>query len=249
VSTTRILTIILLLLTLAACGHKGPVQPLAQPLPAAPDAFELHQRGERLLLGWTIPTRNQDGSPLTDLAGFRIYKMRFLPLEDCPECRDTSVLWRRVDFDYLRDARRIGDRLFLWDAEVATGFAYRYRVVPVTLREREGAAAVSSRTVLTPPPPPLAVQAASHDRMARLSWEPPASDEPLRYFVYRHFEGEPPSLLPLREEPLTDSIFEDFGLENERTYIYTVRSARRDGEAWTESEPSQSVSATPRPGF
>ncbi len=245
----RILTILPLLLTLAACGHKGPVQPLAQPLPTAPAAFELRQQGESVLLGWTIPARNQDGSPLTDLAAFRLYKMRFVPQEDCPECRDDSALWRQVDLDFLRDARRIGERIFLRDAEVAVGFGYRYRAVPVTARGREGAAAIASLIVAAPPPAPRQPEASAHDRMVRLSWEAPAAQEPLRYFVYRGVEGEPPPILPLRAEPFADPVFEDFGLENGRTYLYTVRSARRDAGRWVESDASDTVAVTPRAGF
>lgn len=243
------LTLFLILLTLTACGKKGPVRPLELPLPAAPGAFEIRQRGDQFLLAWTIPTANQDGTPLTDLAGFQIFRMRFLPQEDCPDCRDTSTLWREVNLAYLQEVRRIENRLFLSDTEVEPGYAYRYRIVPVTTRGRGGAAAAAGRTFRPPPGSPQQLVATGHDRMVRLSWEAPADSGPVEgYNVYRSTEGEPPALLPITSAPVAHNFYEDFGLENGRTYFYTVRGVAGKGAESTESAPSETASANPAPG-
>lgn len=242
--------LILFLLILPACGHKGPVRPLEVRLPAAPEVFEITQRGETFLLGWTIPTVNQDGSPLTDLDGFRVYRMRYLPQDDCPECRDTSALWREIDLDYLRDVRRIGNRLFMADADLQIGYAYRYRVVPVTTRRRPGAAAVAQRPFVLPPSPPAHVSASGHNRMVRLRWSPPAdASEIVGYNIYRQSEAEPSPFLPVNPAPIDALSHEDFGLTNQATYHYHVRTVVGHGSQRVESPPSESVGAVPTPEF
>lgn len=246
----RIAPLLLILLTLTACGKKGPVRPLELPLPAAPGAFEIRQRGEQFLLAWTIPTANQDGTPLTNLEKFQVFRMRFLPQEDCPDCRDTSTLWREINLDYLQETRRLGDRLFLADTEVEPGFGYRYRIVPVTARGRAGAPATAGRTFQPPPGAPQQLVATGHDRMVRLSWEPPADspDEIAGYNVYRRTEGDPPLLLPLNSTLITHNFHEDFGLENGQSYLYTIRTVAGSGAASVESAPSETATAVPAPG-
>ena len=134
---TTLLFISLMVAALAACGKKGPVRPKLLPLPAAPAGLAVEQRGNHFLLSWEIPERNQDGSPLTDLQGFRVERMIFQSGEDCPECREDFKLAAEIDLEYLRNAARQGNRLFWWDIEPAPGgtlvnFENIY-VVPVPL--------------------------------------------------------------------------------------------------------------------
>jgi len=250
---SRLLLPILLLFTLlAGCGHKGPVRPLLQPLPAAPGALSLEQRGERLLVAWNLPRTNQDGSPLTDLAGFRVYKMRYDPAQDCPECRDTSVLLQDVDLEYLRDVRRSGDRLYLWDDGLEAGLGYQYRVVPYNARGRDGATTQLRRTYVAPPPAPTGLTASGHDRMVRLSWEPATAAAPdfemIGYNLYRRETDEPFPFEPVNRQPLLEPTFEDFGVQNDHTYIYTVRTLARSGGQRVESQLSTTATETPRQG-
>ncbi|HEX7630467.1 MAG TPA: hypothetical protein VF431_09000, partial [Candidatus Methylomirabilis sp.] len=56
-----------LLLLLPGCGRRGaPVAPHVVG-PAAVQSLQAEPRGTAILLTWTRPNRNQDGSPLTDL--------------------------------------------------------------------------------------------------------------------------------------------------------------------------------------
>ena len=248
-----ILLILLLLILLAGCGKKGPVRPLKQPLPTAPEALSVQQKGGRFLVSWRPPVRNQDGSELTNLEKFKIYKMRYELADDCPECRDTSVLLQEVDLDYLRDVLRIGDRLYLWDDELETGFGYQYRVVPFNTRGREGAHARLRVPFVAPPPPPVRLTAESHDRMVRLRWQPPvevpAEAERLGFNLYRREGGEAFPLLPVNREIQFEPAFEDYSVENGRTYEYAVRTVIRSFGARVESQLSGTVTATPQPGL
>jgi len=232
---------------LAGCGTKGPVRPLELRLPAAPQGLRVQQRGLRMLLSWAPPGRNQDGSPLEDLQGYRVYKMEYDPTEDCPECRDTSVLLQEVDLDYLRQARRLNGRLYLWDSGLEAGRGYQYRVVAYNRKGREGEPTQLRRLFFLPPTPPSELEASPHDRLVRLSWAP--VEAAVGYNVYRRLPGEPFALEPINAELLAETGFEDFHLKNELTYIYAIRSVVERLDQRVESPLSASVEAVPRPGL
>jgi hypothetical protein len=207
----------------------------------------------RFLLSWGLPEQNQDGSPLTDLEGFRIYKMKYDPIEECPECRDTSVLLEDVDLDYPRGVTRRGDRFYLWDAELDVGSGYQYRITPYNRKHREGAPAVVRRPMAVPPLSPSTLTATGHDRLVRLAWEPVTEEregvEWLGYNLYRRQLGEAFPPAPVNNEILSAPSYEDFGLENDRTYIYAVRSVARISGQPVESALSELAEAVPREGF
>lgn len=247
------LTIILLLVitsVVTACGNKGPVRPKLLPLPAAPVALAVEQRGDDFLLSWGIPQRNQDGSPLTDLQGFRIERMSYQPGEDCPDCREEFRPAAEIDLEYLRHASRLGDRLFWWDIDPAPGQGYRYRVLPVTRRGQLGAPAKGLRLFVPPPPPPTEVTAAGQDRLVRLSWQAPAEPaaEIVGYNVYRRGPGDPPPLQPANGRPVAATSFDDFGLKNGQTYLYTVATVIQIRGVAAESAPTAEIEARPTEG-
>ena len=247
------LAFLLLLVLSAGCGKKGPVQPLKQPLPAAPKELALRQLGMQLVLAWDIPKVNQNGTPLTDLKGFKVYKMRYDLGEDCPECRDTSVLLAEIDLDYLQDVIRRGDRLYFWDTELKTDFGYKYTVTPYNRRNREGAPAQVRRPMLTPPLPPDGLTATAHDRLVRLTWEPVLKDRQgegwLGYNLYRRMPDEAFPPRPLNREPLVNNAFEDFTVQNGTIYVYAVRTVVSIMDHPVESLLSNIAEAIPREGL
>ncbi|MBE0598918.1 MAG: fibronectin type III domain-containing protein [Desulfuromonadales bacterium] len=245
----KITVLLFILLALAACGKKGPVRPQLLSLPAAPTALSIEQRGERFLLSWGVPDLNQDGTPLTDLAGFRIERLRYDLTEGCPECRDDFQPVVVIDLDYLRDTQRLGDRLLWWDAVPRPGSGYSYRVVPVTVKGRDGAPARQKRPFVAPPSPPQQLVATSHDRQVRLDWQRPeaaADGQVTGWHVYRWLPTGSVPLVPVTSRPLTDPFFEDLGLENGQTYLYTVTTIVEQHGFSAESLPAETVRAQPR---
>lgn len=241
------------LLVLAGCGKKGPVRPLQQQLPAAPRALTVQQKGTRFLIAWNRPLTNQDGSPLTNLEGFSVFKMKYDLAQDCPECRDTSVLLLDVDLEYPRETRRSGDRFYLWDSELEPGFGYQYRIVPYNDKGRNGEAVRLRVPFVNPPATPEGLAAESHDQLVRLHWQPAAEKragvEMLGYNLYRREADEPFAFSPVNREILTETTFEDYGVENDRTYIYAVRAVTRIRGNAIESGLSATAEARPQAGF
>jgi len=241
---------VLLVLTLTACGKRGPVRPLLQALPEAPQDLRVQQQGERFLITFGLPGKNQDDSPLTDLQGFQVYKMKYDPLRECPECRDTSVLLQSIDLDYLRDVRRVGDRLELWDSGLAPGLGYQYRVVAVNHSGGVGRPALAKRPFFTPPAAPARLTATGHDQMVQLGWLPvtAAGQELVGYNLYRRTPEVAFPTDPINRAPIAADRYEEYGLQNGTTYDYAVRSVIRSGEWLVESPLSGAVSVTPEAG-
>lgn len=241
--------VLLLLLALSACGKKGPVRPLIKPLPAAPTGFFTHQAGNRVLLSWTIPSVNQDGSKLDDLLGFHLYRIEYEEGSFCPECRDPEAPLHRFDLDYLEEVRRDGQRLSFWDTQVRPGVGYRYRLRAVTRKGFEGEGSTLQRVVRAAPPAPEGLSGQPGDRKVQLRWRTPeelaAGDVLLGFNVYRS-TGDVP--LPEKAHNITLILapeFDDYGLDNNTPYRYAVRSVVRSGGEVVESEASAEVVATP----
>lgn len=233
---------------LAGCGTKGPVQPLSQPVPAAPSEITLHQQGDGLLLSWSLPRRNQDGSELTDLAGFRIYRQSFDPEEDCPDCRDNAPLWRLVELDYLGHAQRRKGRLFLLDNGLEPGLGYSYKVVPFNRWGQDGPPIERRQTLAVPPPAPAAPKAERQNNGLLLSWqaaEPPEGMELLGYQVYRRRPGRAFGAAPRNEKLLSQPRFADSGFETDRSYVYAIRIVVRQADQVLESSLSDTLVITP----
>ena len=251
VTKSPLILLACLLLMLGGCGKVGPVKPLEHPLPAAPGKPAALQQGDLMQLAWDIPASNQDGSPLTDLQGFNVFRMRYDLVDDCPECRDTSTLLRQVDLDFLKNTERRGDRLIIWDDDLEPGFGYQYKVVAYTRRNREGAPASIRHPFLAPLPAPTGLRASAHDRMARLDWQPAAAlagGEFLGYNLYRRGSGEMLTSLPVNNVLLTETSFEDFGLQNDSRYSYTLRAVVNMENTRLESTASVPVEVTPKAG-
>lgn len=239
---------ILFLAPLAGCGVKGPVQPLAQPAPSAPSEITLHQQGDALLLSWSLPRSNQDGSELTDLAGFRVYRQSFDPVEDCPECRDNAPLWKLVELDYLGHAQRRNGRLFLLDSDLEAGLGYSYKVVPFNRWGQDGQSTEKRQTLAVPPPAPAAPKAERQNSGLLLSWqtaEMPEGMELLGYQIYRRRPGRAFSAAPRNEELLEQPQFTDSGFETDRSYVYAVRTVARQAGQVLESALSETLVITP----
>jgi hypothetical protein len=241
--------ILIILGLCAGCGKKGPVRPQRQPLPAAPEELVLRQQGTQMLLSWLMPQYNQDGTELTDLAGFKVMRMEFDPDEDCPDCRDTSILLRQVELEYLRDVLRMDDRFFLVDPDLEEGRGYQYRIIPYNRWGQDGIAVTQRQAMSAIPPAPESVQAETGDGVLILTWQAPqglgTDMELMGYNIYRRRPGRPFTVAPLNSQPVSAVRFEDRDFKSGSTYLYAVRAVVRHQQREVESRLSKAVIATP----
>lgn len=235
----------LLLLLVTACGYKGPVRPKLLPVPAAVTDLQLQQRGNDLLLSWKIPSSNADGTPLTDLQEFRIYRMTFDPASDCPDCRDTSTLLATIALSYPTPALRYADRLFYTARDILPNQGYLYRVTPVNADRQAGNPATVRTVLVTPPLVPTGLTAAGLDRQIRLQWQ--AAPGVSGYALFRTRPGQPFPPWPVHSGVLTKTEFNDFAVENGTDYLYAVRSVNEATGGKVESSLSPTVQVRPGP--
>lgn len=83
----KIFILAALLIFAASCGVKGPPLPPEYVVPDRIDDLKVKKVEGGVILRWTIPKVNSDGSELTDLSGFKVFR-KDVPDEeiDCPPC-------------------------------------------------------------------------------------------------------------------------------------------------------------------
>lgn len=69
------LSLACLLVSLVSCGKKGPILPPVPRIIQKVEAFEISQRGEKLLLEWENPAAYIDGSPVSEISEVEIWVM------------------------------------------------------------------------------------------------------------------------------------------------------------------------------
>lgn len=241
---SRLLALIMLV-TLTACGNVGPVQPLLKTLPKGAEAVTLEQKGSALLLSWDIPTQNQDGTALTNLAGFAIYKSDYDLAKGCPECRPPQNLYRKIDLAYFRSNNRNSKKIYLWDNAVEEEMGYRYKIVPYTSDDLSGASTLIHRPCFTPPDATSNLDATGLDRQIRLSWTPASETRQgvqlIGYNVYRRSGDNYFGATPLNATPVTSHSYEDLKVKNDLLYHYALRSVIAIGEQTLESSFSAEI--------
>ena len=247
-------TLLLALFIAAApggCGKKGPPLPPESILPAPVSDLQAWPREGAVFLGWTVPTRNVDGSKLQDLLGFKVFRLdRSLISRDCPECPRNSKEVAEVDIDYPRAARIEGGRVLWADPTVKPQTEYTYFVVGYN--SYKSPSPESNRVKIfwnEPPPAPEEVRIRSDNQALEISWRPapPKGETPLAtgFNLYRRSEGERFGFWPLNPAPLQETRFVDGGLQNGRKYYYEVRAVRNFQGTPIESPASAVVEGIP----
>jgi fibronectin type 3 domain-containing protein len=236
----------------AACGRKGAPLPPRPVVPAAVGNVRAEPRESGIVLLWERPTRNQDGTPLTDLLEFRVLRATTSPgTGTVPASAFSRLATVRAD---QPDNATVQGALYAYRDDAGghglnTGRQYRYRVQAVNRRGETGqpsADVVVDFTAVAPPP--IALTATAGDGTVDLAWKvPPDGGGTIRgYNVYRGTASGVYGPQPVNAKPLTESTFRDAGVENDTTYYYIVRSVTNDRPPWRESADSMEAPVTPQ---
>ena len=232
----------LLLLTLCGCGKKGALIPPEALVPAPVADLALAQKGGYFQVSWSAPTKEQGGARLKDLAGFVLFRRVLLPANlDCDECPGAYAERARIDLDYLREARQVGDLLLFDDHDLKQDVSYQYKVRSFTAQGAESRDSNRAhRTAFTPPLPPVTEELSSATGVVLAFVAiPPEQGKLVGYNIYRSKSGQALPLAPLNPHPVTGNNYEDKALLIGVHYSYVVRTvvSMPDGET-VESAPS-----------
>ena len=241
---TRTIVLFLFILLLAfACGKKAPPVPWESIVPKRIVDLAALPREGRLLLEWTAPKENTDKTPLIDLEGFQILRSEGLLIGD--QCRGCGEKPKPVyEMKLAGKGEEKGKRLSIFIEDHEPRKVYVYQIVSLN---RKGHPSSPSNPVWVywdaSLNPPKGVKEEQGDKRVDLSWEP--IEGASGYNVYRRGEAGSFSSRPLNREPLLETQFTDLGVENDKKYIYSVRSLRRVVKTDVEGKDSQEVAATP----
>jgi hypothetical protein len=247
---TVILVCFFLLTCLLSCGKKAnPVIPV-RVTPNGVENLSYQIKGESLLISWTIPVQNSDGSPLTDLKGFSVRKGEWPTKDYCPTCPDQfqETLWIDLKGPELPDIRVDPDQVQLTFKHLNPGRTYFFQVTAVTKKE---AASKPSKTLHLPwelpLKPPSGFQVKSEPRGLVFSWNPSSSlidgspPEGLKgYILERKTEKGP--WQKVNEEPIPTNSYTDSGLQEGVHYSYRLKALRLVQGGLLESEVSEEKS-------
>lgn len=178
------------LIFLEGCGRKAPPVPPGTIRPRAVRDLSGTMTAEGIGLSWSAPTKNTDGSPLTMIKGFQIFKAEIRQedfCEGCPVSFGPPIL-----IPFAARPEEAG-RMLYEDRALREGMRYIYEVR--TVKGWLSTSDPSNRVSLSwhvPPSPPGSLAAESLVDGIYLSWEPPSTwtdgrpiQGPLSYRVYR----------------------------------------------------------------
>lgn len=239
----KVILLITFLLLLSACGTKAPPVPWESVVPKRIVDMEAIPREGRLFLEWTSPKENTDKSILTDLAGFQVLRSEGVLIgEGCRGCGEKAKVVYEMKFEKKEDVK--GKRISISFEDQETRKVYVYQIISINQR---GYPSSPSNPVTVywddPPYSPGMVRGEQGDKKVDLYWEP--VEGATGYNIYRRMEGEVFPTRPLNREPLTITQFTDLNVENEKRYIYSVRSVKRIVKTNVEGKESLEIPVTP----
>jgi hypothetical protein len=208
---TTILLFLILGIALWGCGKKAPPVALESTVPEPVSDLRAWAKDDGLFLTWGFPSRNMDGTRLTDLQGFRVFRQsRPWGSSSCPDCPSKLEPVEEIDLKYLRGARLEGQRVWWQDNTVQLQNEHTY--VVVAHNKYKTPSLDSNRIKISWDQPPAAAQNAgvkSEDRNLEISWDfipRLRSGEELAdlagFNIYRRGEGEAFGFFPLNSELL-----------------------------------------------
>ena len=212
----------------------------------------LQQQGDMVQLSWGIPTSNQDGSRLTDLAGFRVDLYSYRPDQYCPECKDQETV-ATVLLDRPDPAIILGSTVYLRVRHPGPDMGARYRIYPFTDSGKSGPFVETRQVFLKSPMAPVDIKATAIDRGVNLLWTLPEGIQEsgvlLGINIYRGASYTNLNPGPINPRPVEGNNYDDFGLDNDKRYHYGLRTVVKSGETVVESAMSEIVEATPAGGL
>jgi hypothetical protein len=232
-----------ILMLMGGCGVKAPPVPRDSIVPKRIVDLEAIPREDRLLLTWTVPKEKTDKKALTDLDKFQILRSEGVLIAD--QCRGCSEIGKvvhemRIDPESGMGGKKVS--IFFEDQEPRK--VYVYQIVSVNRRGYPGAPSNPATVYWDYSPSiPSRVEAGQGDKKVDLSWEPVLGAT--GYNVYRRGEGEVFPLKPLNRTPWALTNYTDLNVENEKSYVYSIRAVRRVVKTDIEGKGSLEISVTP----
>lgn len=245
------LSSVLLLLLAAACGRIGePLPPLIR-IPQPIVDLTARQQGAEVILSWTLPHLNTDGSRAATLASIEVYRSirEPSPAAAAPAAGD-SDLWRELETGPARgreEKRSIRDRLEDRDITEVLGRELSYAVKVFNRKgQTAGLSNIATLRLQPVPHPPGRPSLNPAEEFVEISWAPAAANidgspvaAGVAFNLYRASpEGSPTGSL-LNPTPVAGTSYRDGSARLGETWVYRVRAVLETIRGRVESRDSE----------
>lgn len=247
-------TVILFFISLVGgCGLKAKPRPPQVLVPEAPTLLRAQVEAQGVRLSFTLPTRNRDGSGLTDLEIIEVQRAS-IEEEECPTCPTAYTPVAQIRYEYPQGEVLPSGRMSLLDRPESPG-SYRYRVLAINAKGTKSRPSAPVGIFWdVPPAAPRSLEAVAGDQKVSLRWEPVtqrADAQSLEkgsvvYQVFRAREGGEFGVVPLTSTPIEEPEYIDTAVQNGVDYSYKVRALRKVREKLVPGPFSQVVHARPQ---
>jgi hypothetical protein len=253
----------------AGCAKIAEPQPPRALIPKPAGDLTARQLADSVVITFSMPGENTDGSPVRTLRSVDIYRLVEGPDtgEDPPPMPEAEFLRRAalilsIPESRLPDYRSensivIRDELLLPERSLIYSSTFRYGVLLVNKRNQ--AAGLSNQAAIRPIPIPLAPTALSgevSEHSINIKWTPPVENMdgsmPARLAGYNIYRSEDPKRLPLapiNAIPVQTPFYEDRNFQFDRTYYYAVSTVGKAENPQAESRVSDIFSIVTRDIF
>lgn len=242
-SITAILLLGFILLLASGCGIKANPVPWETIVPKRIVDLRAVPREGRVVLEWTAPKENTDKSVLTDLVEFQVLRSEGdLIGEECTGCGGKPTVVNQMKLEGYDDPR--GKKMSMVVEDLQPRKVYSFEVVSINRREHLSAPSNPAQVYWDDPPQmPQGVKGEPSDKRVVLLWD--SVEGVTGYNVYRREEDQPFPISPVNRQPLTSTEYTDLGVQNEKTYLYSVRAVKRVAKTDVEGIGSTEISVTP----
>ena len=251
-STTKLLIVffcILCITQFSSCGKKGdPTAPVAA-VPEEIKDLTAHPQERAIILIWSIPKENADGSQLLDLKGFKILRNEIDIKKGCLSCPKRFSLLYDIDYKNYMMNKPQAEKIEYSDKDLHFKNIYTYRIVSYNTSNQLSPRSNAQEVFWDIPSlPPNNLQAELKEKSVILTWEEPGALEDgsslkglVGYNLYRRFPNETYSIDPVSSELITTLACRDKGIQMDKDYLYTLRAVRKVRETLIESGACKEV--------
>lgn len=238
-----------------ACGRRGTPLPPLTVVPEPISEIRTVVRNDGIFLLWPPPEKNNDGSKLENLMGFKVLRSEIPPEATCDNC--VEIFEPVFDILYalpIENEEGMESGIFsVFDNNLKLYYRYRYKILSYTttgyLSPDSGVVEITWDVA---PSVPVKLSGESGDKFTQLNWTPPVTlvdGQPViglvGFNIYRSKKSMSYGLFPLNKEPVTNNYYIDSGVENNIKYFYVVRSVRKVNGTLIEGPPSDEIMLVP----
>ena len=241
-----------LCILLTGCARIAEPKPPERRVPETVRDLEARQVGEEIVLTFSLPGRNIDGSQALTIRSLEIFRItEKTEAGSPPDLGDLSEenFLKRATHAFSIPADRFseytrGNVFFILDAPSTTPgqsiYSLLFRYAVIFVNEKNQAAGLSRQAFVQPvvlPPAPKGLSAVVTENTIHITWTPTLENAgaaqlfQIAYNIYRSENPDEFPTTPINDAPLSEAEYLDGDFQFDKNYYYVVSVAASDSPA------------------